>query len=184
MARLTAPRTARKLLLPLLGDAYATVLEQGKLNVTFQPDGSFALHYFERQFPINPSTIPLLIDLPSEPQAEDFRELESILSAARNLPPVSECDGAKQRQRQTETQKIHNRLAASAQNVASVQTALAQSLGTLNGDPAEPRSFDRLDALFNQQAYRLTFWRNASDEINYRRFFDINDLAALNMQHE
>ena len=54
----------------------------------------------------------------------------------------------------------------------------------LNGMPGEPRSFDRLDALLDAQHYRLAIWRTASDEINYRRFFDINDLAALGMEHE
>ncbi|MFN2507728.1 MAG: malto-oligosyltrehalose synthase, partial [Chthoniobacterales bacterium] len=46
----------------------------------------------------------------------------------------------------------------------------------------DPRSFDKLDELLNDQAYRLAFWRVAAEEINYRRFFDINDLAAIRME--
>lgn len=57
-------------------------------------------------------------------------------------------------------------------------------LDALNGTPGSPRSFDRLDALLDRQHYRLAYWRTAPDEINYRRFFDINDLAALAMEHE
>jgi (1->4)-alpha-D-glucan 1-alpha-D-glucosylmutase len=53
-----------------------------------------------------------------------------------------------------------------------------------NGAPGEPRSFDALDELLNRQHYRLSYWRVAPDEINYRRFFDINDLAALSMERE
>ena len=49
----------------------------------------------------------------------------------------------------------------------------------LNGTPGDPRSFDRLDALLDRQHYRLAYWRVAPDEINYRRFFDVNDLAAI-----
>jgi (1->4)-alpha-D-glucan 1-alpha-D-glucosylmutase len=56
-------------------------------------------------------------------------------------------------------------------------------LDQINGSPGDPRSFDALDALLNQQHYRLAYWRTASDEINYRRFFDVNDLAALAMEH-
>ena len=52
----------------------------------------------------------------------------------------------------------------------------------LQGEPGKPRTFDRLDELLNKQSYRLSYWRSASDEINYRRFFDINDLAALRME--
>src|SRR5262249_29916275 len=52
----------------------------------------------------------------------------------------------------------------------------------INGTPGDPRSFDALDALLSDQAYRLAFWRVAAEEINYRRFFDINDLAAIRME--
>jgi (1->4)-alpha-D-glucan 1-alpha-D-glucosylmutase len=54
----------------------------------------------------------------------------------------------------------------------------------LNGTPGDPRSFDRLDDLLNRQHYRLAYWRVAPDEINYRRFFDVNDLAAISMERE
>ena len=53
-----------------------------------------------------------------------------------------------------------------------------------NGQPGDPRSFDLLDDLLEQQCYRLAYWRVAPDEINYRRFFDVNDLAALSMERE
>src|SRR5205085_8264751 len=51
-----------------------------------------------------------------------------------------------------------------------------------NGTPGDPRSFDALDALLDDQAYRVAFWRVAGEEINYRRFFDINELAAIRME--
>ena len=66
---------------------------------------------------------------------------------------------------------------------ASVADLKPDQLAELNGTPGDARSFDRLDALLNAQHYRLAYWRTASDEINYRRFFDINDLAALGMEH-
>ncbi|QJW83189.1 hypothetical protein HK414_13265 [Ramlibacter terrae] len=46
----------------------------------------------------------------------------------------------------------------------------------------EPGSFDDLDALISAQAYRLADWHVASDDVNYRRFFDVNTLAALRME--
>ena len=58
---------------------------------------------------------------------------------------------------------------------------IATTLAQVNGTPGDPRSFDALDALLDAQAYRLSYWRVAVDEINYRRFFDVNDLAALRM---
>jgi (1->4)-alpha-D-glucan 1-alpha-D-glucosylmutase len=53
----------------------------------------------------------------------------------------------------------------------------------INGTPGDCASFDALHALLEAQAFRLAYWRVASDEINYRRFFDINELAALRMEH-
>ncbi|QOV91338.1 malto-oligosyltrehalose synthase [Humisphaera borealis] len=58
----------------------------------------------------------------------------------------------------------------------------AERLRQFNGTPGEPRSFDALDAILDKQFYRLACWTNASDEINYRRFFDVNELAALAME--
>jgi (1->4)-alpha-D-glucan 1-alpha-D-glucosylmutase len=48
-----------------------------------------------------------------------------------------------------------------------------------NGSVDDPRSFDRLDELLNAQVYRLSHWKAAADEINYRRFFDVSQLAAV-----
>ncbi|HEX6246062.1 MAG TPA: malto-oligosyltrehalose synthase, partial [Polyangiales bacterium] len=43
-------------------------------------------------------------------------------------------------------------------------------------------SFEALDRLLCEQNYRLASWRVAAEEINYRRFFDINQLAAIRME--
>ena len=59
---------------------------------------------------------------------------------------------------------------------------MAQALEEINGVVGEASSFDRLEELLSAQCYRLAYWRVASDEINYRRFFDINDLAAIRVE--
>ncbi|HVH12998.1 MAG TPA: hypothetical protein VM759_08100, partial [Longimicrobium sp.] len=74
------------------------------------------------------------------------------------------------------------RLAALVRHSGPVRTALEMALAAYNGDPADPRSFDRLDALLGEQSYRLAFWRVAAEEINYRRFFDVNDLAGVRVE--
>jgi (1->4)-alpha-D-glucan 1-alpha-D-glucosylmutase len=62
------------------------------------------------------------------------------------------------------------------------EKAIAALLQDLNGREGDPKSFDALEALLDAQSYRLAYWRVASDEINYRRFFDINDLAAIRVE--
>ena len=59
---------------------------------------------------------------------------------------------------------------------------LKEVLTIINGSKGDPHSFDALEKILDDQAYRLSFWRVASDEINYRRFFDINDLAAIRVE--
>jgi (1->4)-alpha-D-glucan 1-alpha-D-glucosylmutase len=65
---------------------------------------------------------------------------------------------------------------------ADLSVTVPRFLAQLNGKIGEPRSFDALDQLLRQQHYRLAFWGVASDEINYRRFFDIAELVSLRME--
>ena len=64
----------------------------------------------------------------------------------------------------------------------AVRSLIETCVRHFNGIPGQPRTFDRLDSLLNEQSYRLAHWRVASEEINYRRFFDVNQLAALRME--
>ena len=81
-----------------------------------------------------------------------------------------------------EKEIVKRRLDALVSGSAAVRDAMERSLAAINGDKANPRSFDRLEALLADQAYRLSFWGVAAEEINYRRFFDINDLAAIRVE--
>src|SRR4029078_174661 len=81
-----------------------------------------------------------------------------------------------------EKEIVKRRIDALVSGSAAVRDALERSLAAINGFKGDPRSFDRLEALLADQAYRLSFWGVAAEEINYRRFFDINDLAAIRVQ--
>ncbi len=75
-------------------------------------------------------------------------------------------------------------LAGLVEQSSDVAGFLEENLHIFNGKAGESSSFDQLHNLIKAQAYRLAFWRVASDEINYRRFFDINDLAGLRMEND
>ncbi|HLP77787.1 MAG TPA: alpha-amylase family glycosyl hydrolase, partial [Candidatus Paceibacterota bacterium] len=60
--------------------------------------------------------------------------------------------------------------------------AVEQILAEFNGIPGQPETFDRLHGLVQRQHYRLACWRVGSEEINYRRFFDVTELVALRME--
>ncbi len=181
------PDLADKVLLPILGEQYGRTLENGELTVHFG-DGGFSLHYGPTLLPLAPRTWVRLLDplvalLRDRVGRDDARvlELESIVTALDHLPPRTETDPGRVRVRQREKEIARQRLAALAAD-ADVAAALDRVLDDFNGHRGDPRSFDRLEALLAEQAYRLSFWRVATDEINYRRFFDINELAAVRVE--
>ncbi|MDQ3309762.1 MAG: malto-oligosyltrehalose synthase, partial [Gemmatimonadota bacterium] len=180
------PELAGKVLLPILGDPFGRVLERGELRLAYE-DGHFRVEYFEHRLPASPGSGVLVLraaldglGLPED--HPDHMELASIVVALERLPPRSSTDAASIAERRREKAVTERRVRALHQSSDSFRDALRRAVDLFNGTPGDPASFDRLDALLDNQAYRLAFWRVAAEEINYRRFFDINDLAGLRME--
>jgi (1->4)-alpha-D-glucan 1-alpha-D-glucosylmutase len=178
----------QKVLLPILGDPYGKVLESGQLALRYA-DGTFRVHYYEHQFPVAPDSVQKILRhrLPELKErlgreSPDVMEYESILTALTHLPARCETAPEKVAERQREKEVVRRRLAALVERAPAVRQFLDENLAVFNGHPGDPHSFDVLDDLLNDQSYRLSSWRVASDEINYRRFFDVNELAALSME--
>jgi (1->4)-alpha-D-glucan 1-alpha-D-glucosylmutase len=176
------PELANKVLLPILGDQYGRVLENGDLKLLFI-DGAFFLDYFGRHLPIAPRTIrPLLEKALSDftpRDAEALAELQSILTALGHLPERTETDPAKVAERTREKEIIKRRLARLCEENKTARAAIARVVDEIQGGL---EGFDAFDRLISAQPYRLAYWRVAAEEINYRRFFDINNLAAIRME--
>lgn len=175
-----------KVLLPILSDQYGRVLERGELQVRFE-EGSFYLWYHDRKLPIAPGTYRHILEVALENLAEYkdddlYAELQSIITALEYLPRRTETDPERIAERVREKEIVKRRLERRCQEAPQVQQAIEKALAQINGRPGDPRSFDKLDELLNAQSYRLAFWRVAAEEINYRRFFDVNDLAAIRME--
>lgn len=185
------PALHRKILVPVLGDHYGIALERGEIKLVFEPDaGGFALFYFDHRFPVAPREYPRILEralraLPVQALDDTARaEFESLISAFTHLPPhdATQPELIAERNRDKEVHK--RRLAGLCHAHPALAEAIEAALQGINGAPPEARSFDALHDLLEAQAYRLAYWRVASDEINYRRFFDINDLAALRVENE
>ncbi len=175
-----------KVLLPILSDQYGRVLERGELQLRFE-EGTFYLLYGERRLPIAPGTYRYVLQIAlenlAEHKEEDFyAELQSILTALEYLPKRTETDPKRIAERIREKEVIKRRLERRCAEAPQVQRAIEKALAQINGKAGDPRSFDALDELLNAQSYRLAFWRVAAEEINYRRFFDVNDLAAIRVE--
>ncbi|MBI1993856.1 MAG: malto-oligosyltrehalose synthase [Deltaproteobacteria bacterium] len=182
------PHLENKVLLPILEDQYGNVLEEGKLRLAYE-DGVFFIYYHATKFPVAPRTYGSILArrLDSLAEAlgkehESVRELQSILTAIDHLPPRTEADPEKLEERKREKEIIKRRIAALHQKSPEIRGAIESTLREFNGRAGDPQSFDLLDNLIQNQPYRPAFWRVAGEEINYRRFFDINDLAAIRME--
>ncbi len=182
------PELRDKVLIPILEDQYGVVLEDGKLPLIYE-NGSFYFDYYGLKLPVAPDTYPLILaDLVEPIKAtvgetnENLLEFQSILTALSHLPPRTTLDLPAQTERHREKELIKRRIATLMESSPEVRAAVEEGIRQMNGTVGSAHSFDRLDYLLGQQSYRPAFWRVAAEEINYRRFFDINDLAAIRVE--
>ncbi|MBI6551185.1 malto-oligosyltrehalose synthase [Pseudomonas sp. LY-1] len=158
------PLLKGQLLMPFLGCDYGEALQAGTLTLHFDAaHGSFSVEHYEHRFPICP------------------QDYATILGADELLKPLADRFStlAYQSDAYAEAAWLKQALAERATDNA-VRQAIEQRLGTF--DARQPDGFQRLHGLLEQQAYRLASWRTAADDINWRRFFDVNDLGGLRVE--
>ncbi|MGC4031524.1 MAG: alpha-amylase family glycosyl hydrolase [Tepidisphaeraceae bacterium] len=159
------PELAGKVLLPVLGKPYGRTLEEGELKLVFdRTSGRFVLTYFDRRFPLSPESYAIV-----------SREIAASTGAKSELETLTHDASAGE---------TIGRLKAAVENDHELLSKFETGLGRINGQVSDPRSFDALDAIIQAQHYRLADWHVAFDEINYRRFFDVNELAAIATEKE
>ncbi|AXA53853.1 malto-oligosyltrehalose synthase [Pseudomonas thivervalensis] len=166
------PLMEGQLLLPFLGSDYGVALQEGTLQLRFDAaHGSFYVEHYEHRFPICPmhygellkpaDTLPIELTESLKALAERFTTLNYQTDAHTLARPL-----------QTELQD----LAAHAGILAAIEDNLA------GYDSTQPQGFERLHQLLERQSYRLASWRTAADDINWRRFFDVNELGGLRVE--
>jgi (1->4)-alpha-D-glucan 1-alpha-D-glucosylmutase len=165
-----------KVLLPVLGDHYRAVLEGGEITVVSE-DGSFSIKYYEHRFPIDAQTYPMILNGISPREDEYSPEIERLADAFGDLPG-KDASGEKVAERATSAADLKAELAALCAKSPAVMGAIEERVLWLNGE----EGFAALHRLLEAQAYRLAYWRVGSDEINYRRFFAVNDLAGIRVE--
>jgi (1->4)-alpha-D-glucan 1-alpha-D-glucosylmutase len=179
---------ANKVLLPILGGAYGEMLERQEMRLEYDA-GSFRLRYHEHVLPIAPGTYDRILRLDADhlldqigADSDDGVEFLSIITAIGHLPGRDALEPARLAERHREKEVIKRRLAALTARSPRVLAHVQRAVTVFNGTQGDAGSFDHLDDLLAAQAYRAAHWRVAAEEINYRRFFDINELAAIRME--
>jgi (1->4)-alpha-D-glucan 1-alpha-D-glucosylmutase len=166
------PLMEGQLLLPFLGSDYGVALQDGTLPLRFDAwHGTFHVEHYEHHFPICPSDYGELLrtDVPL-----DTQQAEQLKNLADRFSTLSY---------QTDAHSLALPLKAQLRDLVS-DPALAQAIEQhlSNYDSLTGEGFQRLHNLLERQSYRLASWRTAADDINWRRFFDINELGGLRVE--
>ncbi|MHC8333707.1 malto-oligosyltrehalose synthase [Pseudomonas sp. LB3P25] len=163
------PLMEGQLLLPFLGSDYGIALQDGTLPLRFDAQkGAFYVEHYEHHFPICPTNYGELL------RTDDPLTAESLKSLADRFSTLSY---------QTDAHSLAMPLKTELRELASnpaILQALQQNLSAY--DSLTPDGFQRLHLLLERQSYRLASWRTAADDINWRRFFDINELGGLRVE--
>ncbi len=164
------------LLFPVLGESLGATLEAGNLRLGLR-DGEIAICYYEQSFPVRPESYSQVLGLPPTELPGTLTHDSSLARFATGLGELSSGD----------YERCEAALPLLRTIVADEPVIGAYIQGVLdgwNGRVDEPKSSDRLEALLRSQHYLLADWRVAGSEINYRRFFDQNTLAAIRVERE
>ncbi len=167
-------RLRNVILLPILGDHYGRILEAGEIRLA-RRGGRPVVEVADRALPVDPRTAGGLVADAAVRARSD--ELAFIGTALGELPPSTSSDAVDLARRQRDAEVLGARLDELAGD-ATLAGAMDAAIAAVNADP------DRLDALLEDQNYRLALWRSASRDLGYRRFFDIDELIGLRMEDE
>jgi (1->4)-alpha-D-glucan 1-alpha-D-glucosylmutase len=166
-------RWPNKVLLPVLGDHYGRILEEGGLRLSHE-GGAFMLHYEDQVFPLDPSSLAGVLSGAAESCGSETLAFLAESHARLPRPAVAARPAAACRHRDKTV--LSNLLARLCRETPEAAAAITAEVDRLNRHP------DAVDSLIDQQNYRLAFWRTANRDLGYRRFFDIKDLAGLRVE--
>jgi len=173
-----------RVILPVLAAPYSEILLNQGIRLRFD-DRGFFFQYEDNRFPVNPSTYAQILEFcienlrnQRESSPASVNWLQKLQHISRELPEPRNGETLRN-QRDRMVHELKSELWNLYQDDPVIRQSIDATLHELNGTSSEPSSFRRLDELLGAQAYRLAHWRLASTEINYRRFFDINDLVGL-----
>lgn len=170
-----------KVLLPVLEEPFGLAIDHNKVQIELL-DGSFVFKC-PMTLPVNPKTWNIILEPVIENTGrtlgEEDRhiiELKSILYEVKHLPGTNETEPKLIEERQIEKEIIKKRLSSLLKESDTIRKELESVLEEINGGSGD---FSFLEAILKDQPYRLSYWRVANEEINYRRFFDVNELAGV-----
>jgi (1->4)-alpha-D-glucan 1-alpha-D-glucosylmutase len=179
----TAEATPTRVLAPLLGDFYAECLERGELKLAYEESG-LSINYFGLKLPVRVESYARFIanNLGQITRTlgrnhPDFIKLLGILYLVKNVSTE-----AKGRELYDRVSFVKCLLWEVYSQNETVKELFDANVLVFNGEVGKPESFNLLDELLSEQFYRLSFWKVGAEEINYRRFFTVNELISVRVE--
>jgi (1->4)-alpha-D-glucan 1-alpha-D-glucosylmutase len=174
-----------RVLAPFLGKFYGDCLESGELQVHYE-EGGLSLHYYDLKFPLRIESYIQILNhdlgvLREKLGREDpnFVKLLGVLYAVKYIP-----SGEEGRERYDQIVFIKRMLWDLWNDCPEIREFIENNIKLLNGEPGNSESFARLDALLSEQFFRLAYWKVGNEELNYRRFFTVNDLISMRVEDQ
>jgi (1->4)-alpha-D-glucan 1-alpha-D-glucosylmutase len=176
-----------KVLLPILGAHYGAVLTGGELVLRFDAEGgTLSVWYHEHRLPLRARSYAAVIRRQLA-RGNDTGLDETVRASLKQLADAFDrVRRASRRRREDAHQhaaKLKSELAALCRAHAAAAGFMDAAAAAFTGTKGDAESFRPMHALMERQFYRLAYWRVAADEINYRRFFNINELAGVRMEN-
>jgi (1->4)-alpha-D-glucan 1-alpha-D-glucosylmutase len=168
-------RSGQSVLMPILGSRYAEALEAGEI-IAVRRGGSVTVCYHDHELPVSPRSLHGL--LAGLARRLGSTELAALAEGFGELPHASRTDAIAVMLRHAEKERLRDELAALCANDEEIASSIDGELARLGSDP------DAMDDLLHRQNYRLAYWRAAREELDYRRFFNIETLVGLRVQEE
>lgn len=172
-----------RLLAPFLGEFYNVCLENGEIQLRYDQDG-FTINYYEHRYPLRIESYTTVFThnlkrLRSKLKKKDpnYVRLLAILYSLKSIPSKADL-----LERRDQIDFVKDMLWELYTHSPDITQFIDDTVETFNGKPGEPSSYDLLDRLLSEQSFNLSFWKVGADEINYRRFFTVNDLISLRVQ--
>jgi (1->4)-alpha-D-glucan 1-alpha-D-glucosylmutase len=173
-----------RILLPVLGKPFGEVLDSADLSLSFE-DAKFFIKYFDLIFPVAPRSYRNILRHATKPlrhflgeESSAFQEYEGILAAFDLFSSANSNVSADSSERRLRFAALHERLRTLI-NDKEIARIINESLSEINGNKNEPASFNELQSILAEQHYKLAYWQNPNESINYRRFFAITELVGM-----
>ncbi|MGA2103075.1 MAG: malto-oligosyltrehalose synthase, partial [Candidatus Sulfotelmatobacter sp.] len=177
-----------RILLPVLGRPFGEALDSGEIKLVYS-DGHCYVQYFESLFPVSPRSYHAILNLHAgrlkdslSEETAAYHEYSGVLSSALDIARADRRVASASHEQRLRFESTRDRLRSLMNGSPQIATLVQENIAEVNGKVGDAATFGLLQRLLAEQHYKLAFWQNLNESINYRRFFTIADLVGIRVE--